>query len=123
MADAMVAARGERIRTALEGLGLDLLQLGPAPSWLADARAGTRIPLGPEEQAELNAYLGTTSTSCVASDAACDRTIEQLEAFGVLREMRDEGITLMTHADRLTAGQLRKIQEHVLAVHGGAGTP
>jgi hypothetical protein len=121
VADALVAERGDRIRTALKGLGLDPRHLGPAPSWLPSTRTGTRVPLGPEERAELNAYLGTTSTSCVVSDAACDRTVQQLEAFGVLREMRDEGITLMTHAGRLSAGQLRGIHEHVRAVRDGAG--
>jgi hypothetical protein len=122
VADALVAARGERIRTALQGMGVDLQHLGPAPSWLPDARRGTGVPLGLDERAELRAYLGTTSTSCVASDAACDRTVRQLEAFGVLLEMRAEGITMVTHADEMSAGQLRTVREEIRAVKGGTGS-
>ncbi|MEU6350103.1 hypothetical protein ABZ896_12325 [Streptomyces sp. NPDC047072] len=124
MADSLIAVRCERIRTALKDLGLDLEHLAPAPSWLAAAREGTAgVRLGPEERAELNAYLGTTSTSCVASDAACVRTVQQLEAFGVLLEMRAEGVTRVTHADRMSAGQLRAIQEEFRAAQGGASSP
>ncbi|WP_316785108.1 hypothetical protein [Streptomyces sasae] len=122
MADALVAARGERICTALQGMGVDLRHLGPALSWLPAARGGTGVPLGLDERAGLRAYLGITSTSCVASDAACDRTVRQLETFGVLLEMRAEDITVMTHAGQMSAGQLRAIREEIRAVQGGAGS-
>ncbi|MFD0501623.1 hypothetical protein [Streptomyces rhizosphaericus] len=115
VADALVAERGKRIRTALKELGLDLRHLGPEPSWLAAAVAGNRIPLGPDERAELNAHLGTTSTSPCASDAACDRNIQQLEAFGVLRDMREEGINARLCGGHMSASQLRTIREEVLA--------
>ncbi|MFJ3946281.1 hypothetical protein [Streptomyces griseoaurantiacus] len=115
VADALVARRAERIRTALKGLGLDLRHLGPAPSWLPAAVAGQRIALGPEERAELNAYLGTISTSPCASDAACDRTVQQLEAFGVRRDMRKEGISVRLCGGHMSASHLRRIREEVLA--------
>ncbi|MEV7465518.1 hypothetical protein AB0O20_03245 [Streptomyces kronopolitis] len=115
MADVLVARRAERIRTALKRLGMDLRHLGPAPSWLPAAVAGHRIALGPEERTELNAYLGTTSTSPCASDAACDRTVQQLEAFGVLRDMHKEGISVRLCGGHMSASHLRRIREEVLA--------
>lgn len=115
-ADDSVAERGERIRAALQGAGFDLEPLGPAPSWLAAVRTGARVPLGPEKRAELTAYLGTTTTSCLVSDEACARVVQQLEAFGLLQELREDGITVKCGAAQLSARQLRGIQEGVRAI-------
>ena len=115
VADAAVVERGERIRAALAGMGVDLGLLGPAPAWLPSVRAGALVRLGANEQTELRAYLGTTSTACVASDAACAQVLERLEAVNVLREMREAGMTCLSHADRLSAGQLRSLQQELRA--------
>ncbi|WP_433547155.1 hypothetical protein ACQPZG_20280 [Streptomyces sp. CA-294286] len=113
-ADAAVVERADRIRTALQEAGLNLDDLGPAPAWLATARAGTPVLLDPDSRAELGAYMGA-STSGVTSEAACDRVMEEVEALGVLREMRTEGINVI--CGPRTAAELRGIRDAVREHH------
>jgi hypothetical protein len=74
--------------------------LGPEPSWFAAARDGQRVPVGPAEQAELKAYLATTTTACVATDDGCTAMLREIDRFTVQRQMESEGIKVLScHGD------------------------
>ncbi|WP_435058459.1 hypothetical protein [Streptomyces sp. bgisy060] len=111
VADAQTLARAERLRTALHQAGLDLARLGPEPSWLSEVRTGQTVSLGPHERTELVAYTGVVSAATLASDDACAAALRQIEAIPLLREMRDEGMTIHTCGKRLSAQSLRTIQK------------
>ncbi|MEU3704759.1 hypothetical protein AB0E82_21025 [Streptomyces anulatus] len=113
VADGEILGRADRLRAALHEAGLDLERLGPEPAWLADVRAGLPVPLGPGERADLAAYVGGVSAANVASDEACAKVLRQIEAIPVLREMRDEGMTIHSCGEQLSAQSLRAIQEAV----------
>ncbi|MEU9776445.1 hypothetical protein [Streptomyces sp. NPDC047968] len=112
-ADGETLARADRVRAALREAGLDLERLGPEPLWLADVRAGRPVPLGPDERAELVAYTGIVSTASLASDEACAAVLRQIEVIPVVREMREEGMTLHSCGGQMSAGALRAIQAAV----------
>jgi hypothetical protein len=78
-------------------------------------RADTRVLLDPDGRAELGAYMGA-STSGVTSEAACDQVMEEVEALGVLREMRTEGINVI--CGPMTPAELRGIRDAVREHHG-----
>lgn len=116
VADSDTVARTERIRTALQKAGLDLDALGPEPSWFGQARTGHPTPLDPTKRTDLIAYLGSETTTCVTSDEACAKVLEKIDAITVLREMRKEGLTVLTHGQQLSADSLRAIRETVRKV-------
>ncbi|MFJ1837903.1 hypothetical protein ACIOJ9_29040 [Streptomyces sp. NPDC088175] len=113
VADGETLARADRLRAALREAGLDLERLGPEPLWLADVRAGHPVPLGSDERAELVAYAGIVSTASLASDGACAAVLRQIEAIPVVREMREEGMTLHSCGGPMSASSLRAIQAAV----------
>ncbi|MFJ4965930.1 hypothetical protein ACIP6P_26395 [Streptomyces sp. NPDC088729] len=113
VADSETLARADRLRAALHEVGLDLERLGPEPLWLADVRAGQPVPLGPDERTELVAYAGIVSTASLASDDACAVVLRQIEAIPVLREMREEGMTIHSCGEQMSASSLRAVQEAV----------
>lgn len=113
VADGETLARADRLRAALREAGLDLERLGPEPLWLADVRAGRPVPLGPGERTELVAYAGIVSTASLASDEACATVLRQIEMIPVLREMRDEGMTIHSCGEQMSASSLRAVQEAV----------
>ncbi|MFJ2278892.1 hypothetical protein ACIOEZ_32615 [Streptomyces sp. NPDC087866] len=113
VADGETLARADRLRAALHEAGLDLKRLGPEPLWLADVRAGRPVPLGPDKRTELVAYAGIVSTASLASDEACEAVLRQIEAIPVLREMREEGMTVHSCGEPMSASSLRAVQDAV----------
>ncbi|MFJ9239831.1 hypothetical protein ACIRJ3_33190 [Streptomyces anulatus] len=113
VADGETLARADRLRAALHEAGLDLERLGPEPLWFADVRAGQPVPLGPDERTELVDYTGIVSTASLASDEACAEVQRQIETIPVLREMRDEGMTIHSCGEPMSASSLRAVQEAV----------
>ncbi|MEU3399365.1 hypothetical protein [Streptomyces filamentosus] len=113
LADERAIARVERFRRALEEAGADLAVLGPEPGWFTQVRAGRSVPVGEEERAELITYLGTKSTAAVASDDACARAVDRVEAFTLLREMQAEGVTVRACRGTLSADALRAVRRAV----------
>jgi hypothetical protein len=119
VADSETVTRTQRIRTALQKAGVDLDTLGPEPTWFAQARTGHTTPLDPTKRTELIAYLGSETTTCVTSDEACTKALEKIDAITVLRQMHDEGLTVLTHGQQLSADSLRAIREIVRKTERG----
>ena len=113
VADSETVARTERIRVALQKAGVDLDTLGPEPTWFGQARTGHPTPLDSPKRSELIAYLGSETTTCLTSDDACTKVLEKIDAITVLREMHDEGLTVLTHGQQLSADSLRVTREIV----------
>lgn len=113
LADAQAIVRVERFRRALEEAGADLTVLGPEPGWFAQVRAGRPVAIGEDERAELITYLGTTTTGPISSDEACNRAVDRLEAFTLLREMQAEGVTVRACRGTLSADALRAVRRAV----------
>ncbi|MDJ0465049.1 hypothetical protein [Streptomyces sp. H27-C3] len=112
-ADADTLVRAERLRTTWHQAGLDLDRLGAEPLWFTEVRAGQPVPLGPDERTELTAYAGCSFAAALASDEECAAVVGQIEALPVLREMRDEGMSIHACGAQLSAQSLRTIQEAV----------
>ncbi|MGW7412751.1 hypothetical protein [Streptomyces sp. NPDC054863] len=114
-ADAAVLERADRIRAAWTTAGMDTGLLGPAPAWLDTARTGTPVPLGPDDQTMLAAYLGTPWMS-VASQAGCEAALREVEALGLWRELRAEGVTAIPcEKTRKSPEQMRALLENARA--------
>ncbi|MCM2424219.1 hypothetical protein [Streptomyces sp. RKAG293] len=111
VADADVLARTEQLRTGLHQAGVDLDSLGPEPQWLSVVRAGQVVPLGPDERAELAAYVGCDTTADLASPDACTTALWRIEVLPILREMRADGITVNACGGEPSAALLRTAQE------------
>lgn len=114
-ADTETVARATRLRAALEQSGGNLTVLGTEPYWFAAARNGQRIPVGPAEEAELKAYLAATKTTGVASDDGYTAMMAEIDRFTVLRQMENEGITVMC-ARNASAAVLRQARDRVRRV-------
>lgn len=108
------AQRADAIRAAWLAAGLDETCLGPEFPALERARRGERVTLCEEDRSALSAYAGVEGTSPLTSDAARAAFIDQIQVLALLRDLRDEGITIQQACrGPITAANVRQIGEIV----------
>ncbi|XIG72764.1 hypothetical protein C1N81_04455 (plasmid) [Streptomyces sp. SGAir0957] len=67
-----------------------------------------------EDRSALSAYAGVEGTSPLTSDAARAAFIDQIQVLALLRDLRDEGITIQQACrGPITAANVRQIGEIV----------
>ncbi|MER6914017.1 hypothetical protein ABT354_20280 [Streptomyces sp. NPDC000594] len=113
--DAASLTRIERIRAALEAVGPHLEPV-PAPQWLATVAAGRTVPADDGRLKEISTHLWGAPAAAALTDHDCAKLLDQIEALGVLKEMRAAGIEILCTrgATFKTAADLRAAYEHAL---------